>query len=181
MPFVLALSKLVAQYLRGRCISLWDRHTAHKFIVTGIRKNKCEIDLFIPRIFEAYPSVGRNENDSSRVNIPFLRAQPNVGAACLNQQNLVLVEMFVLRDNAAWRNFLCAQPHLLRAAILAIDLDGKRCGRYGSLSGPSNAMFTFAFLEHERSCFDATGRLGMCIVPCGAIRAEKDRGKAHHA
>ena len=54
------------------------------------------------------PRIGRNENNSSRVNVTLLPAQPNVRAACLNQQNLVLAEMLMSWDNSTRRNFLCA-------------------------------------------------------------------------
>ena len=106
VPFVLALSKLVAQNHRRRGIACRDGCAAHEFFVTRIGKDKREIDVFIPRILETYSRVGRNENNRSGVNVSFLCAQPNVGTACLNQQDFVLAEMFVLRDKAARRNFL---------------------------------------------------------------------------
>src|SRR5262249_47697488 len=107
MSFVLAIRKFVARHLLRRWIAQRDRRTAHEFIETRTGENKREMDVLIARIFKTDPRVGRNENNSSRVNVTFLRAQPNVRAACLNQQNLVLAEMLMPWDNSTWRNFLC--------------------------------------------------------------------------
>src|SRR5215469_10569394 len=105
MSFVLAIPEFVVRHGRRGWVARRDRNAAHEFVVTRIGKNERELDGFIARVFKTDPGVGRNENNSPRVNVPFLRAQPNVCTACLNQQNLVLAEMLVLRDYAAWRNF----------------------------------------------------------------------------
>src|SRR5262245_35685203 len=83
-------------------------------------------------------------------------------------------------DHSTWRNFLCAYPHFLRTAIFAIDLNRERAGRYGNLSGFSNAMLAFAFLKNERSCFVVSGRWGMCIVQCDPIHAEEYCAQGQH-
>jgi hypothetical protein len=106
VAFMLALSKFVARHPYRRRLARRDRHAAHEFFITRIGKNKREVDILIPRILKTDPGVGRDENNRSVVNVTFLRAQPNVRDACLNQQDFVLTKMLVLRDKAAGRNFL---------------------------------------------------------------------------
>ena len=74
VPFVLAILEFFVRHPRRRRLARGDRCTAHEFIEARIGENERKIDDFTPRVLKADPRFRRDKNNSSSVDVSFLRS-----------------------------------------------------------------------------------------------------------
>jgi transposase len=101
------------------------------------------------------------------MSVSFLGTEPHVGGTGLQHQNLVLTKMAMSLDHAAWREIFSAEPHLVRAAILAIDI------------GPFIAIVLILELGDIRR-FPTAKHLASYIGLTPRVRAGADRLRTGH-
>ncbi len=95
MSQVGALSLLLRSDLGGRFASGYGIAT-HCVLESGREKTKVRF-INRPNIFQAYPCIRQNKYKSSRMKIALLITQPDVSVSAMEQHNLVLNQVPVLR------------------------------------------------------------------------------------
>ena len=78
--------------------------------------------------------------------IAFPITEPNMSGSGLNEQDLVLYEVFVLRDASTGHKFFSSQDKVLRAVILRAYLEQKLRSGDGALIRMDAARSKFALI-----------------------------------
>ena len=78
--------------------------------------------------------------------IAFLVTEPNMSGSGLDEQNLVLYEVLVLRDASTGYKFFGTQDKMLRAIILRADLEQELRGGDGAFIRMDSARSKFALV-----------------------------------
>lgn len=118
---VIAFSNTIARKRWG-CLPLWDGPAAQHFFEARLVPDPDEADVLLASVFQADPSLSRNEYDRAWLGIVLLVSQPDVSAACLDQQDLFLSVVFVPWYRYSGVNFLRKEQEMLRAVRLWADL-----------------------------------------------------------
>ena len=82
------------------------RSTEQHFLEARLVPYSDETNVLFAGVFQADPSLSGNEYQRAWLRVLLFVSEPHVSAACLDQENLVLPVMFVLRDHCAGRDLL---------------------------------------------------------------------------
>src|SRR5260370_40532144 len=88
------------------------------------------------------------------MHVPLLVSQPDMRRASLKNEDLILTEMLMAGDLRAGLDLFRAEPHLLRAAVLAVDLDDEREARDRGATRTPYSVLAFILLQDERLLAD---------------------------
>src|SRR5262249_44137460 len=97
------------------------------------------------------PRSGGNEYQRPWLRVVLFVSQPDVGAACLNQDDLVLSEVPVPLDDCTRMKFLGEDQEMLRAIRLRTDLQQElSTGRGNTLARTPGAKLAFVLVQDGR-------------------------------
>jgi len=82
-------------------IACGNGDTPLEVVKAGRRKDKCQVEGFTGDIFQSDPSICRNEDQPSSVQVSFLFATHDVRRARMDQQEFIFCLVFVSRDRCA--------------------------------------------------------------------------------
>src|ERR1051325_7596540 len=160
--YALALQSLVPGHLilavvpqrqKAICPSCWHRDATLDLFKARLREDKNKADVLVAGVLQADPRVRRNEDSRSRVNIAFLTSKPHVSRTGLDQDDLVLSEVFVPRDLPTGRNALRSENQMTGPTVFWVHFDRELRSRHCCLARTSDAVFAIALFENERLCF----------------------------
>jgi hypothetical protein len=126
----------------------------------GAEKMKTGLMLSVPIFFRLTQGLSRKEDRASGVHVVFLVVQCDVRGARLYQQDLILLQVLVPRNQASGRNVLGAKHEVFRAAVLWSHSEYELVGRGGQRSTrTSDTFFPFVLFEHS-------GAVRLCAANC---------------
>jgi hypothetical protein len=128
---ILNVAQFLAALVFSRGHHLWalskrNRFTAHVAIEAGSVKGDDQRDRRFTCGLHRYPRIPGNENNRSRVRITHDRTNTDVCVSGNDIKYLVFVQMPVIRNSGSGRQRFRPKPKIRRAAVLSIDLYGKR-------------------------------------------------------
>src|SRR5262245_16564982 len=132
-------------------LSLWHRAAEQLFFEGGLVPNGDKADVFCAGVFQADPHSGGNEYQRPWLRVVLFVSQPDVGAAGLNQDDLLLAEVPVPLDDCTRMKFLGEDQEMLRAIGLRTDLQQEfSAGRGNTLARTPCAKLAFELVQDGR-------------------------------
>ena len=124
-----------------------DGFASHVIFKAGCGEEGCDAGGIGADILESYPGLLRNEHESSGVQVALLISDLGVKGSFFNQDDFILLKMFVRRDNFSWVKVLGEEHEMPRAVALRCDLQEESAGISLTRFGPPEAVLAFVFLK----------------------------------
>lgn len=162
---------------RGGGFTGGDRIAAHRILEPRRREDEHQADRLGARVLCTDPGLSRNKNQSPRMEIALLVAEPNVSLAGLNQQDFILIQVPVLRYRGSGRKFLGARDKMLRTVVFGThfqhELRGSRAA--GVSVNAASSQFALVLFQQKRLS------LGLWAWNCvGLTRLRERTGQPDH-
>src|SRR5262249_59063568 len=132
-------------------LSLWHRAAEQLFFERGLVPNCDSADVFCAGGFQADPRSSGNEYQRPWLRVVLVVSEPDMGAPCLNQHDLVFSEVPVPLDDCAGMKFLGEDQEMLRAIGLRTDLQQElSAGSGDTLPRTAGAKLAFVLVQDGR-------------------------------